>query len=109
MQQLTAQYHAHVYFEPDQITTARQLYKQLAADFPVQLGRIFTIPIGPHPKPMYQVSFTAKSFASLVPWLMHNRQGLDVLIHGVSGDDLLDHTELLMWLGKSHDLDLSVL
>ena len=109
MQQITERYHAHVYFESEQLTTACRLHQRLASDFPVEVGRIFTSPIGPHHKPMFQVLFTAQCFASLVPWLLRNRQGLDVLIHGVSGDDLRDHTELVMWLGKSHELDLSVL
>lgn len=102
-------YHAHVYFEVGQLELASQLHRELAARFPVRLGRIFSVPIGPHPKSMFQVLFDAGQFASVVPWLMHNRQGLDVLVHGVSGDDLKNHTELTLWLGNSHQLDLSVL
>lgn len=105
----TEHYHAHVYFEVDQLAIAQQLHEELSARFPVVMGRIFTRPIGPHPMPMFQVIFAASQFAGLVQWLLHNRQGLDILVHGVSGDDLNDHTELTLWLGQSHKLDLSVL
>ena len=42
-------------------------------------------------------------------WLLHNRRGLDVLVHAVSGDDLKDHTEYALWLGQSLPLKLEVL
>ncbi len=109
MQSLSDHYHAHVYFAPQQIALASQLHRELAERFDVALGRIYSFPIGPHPLPMFQVLFTAAQFAQLITWLLHNRKGLDVLVHGVSGDDLRDHTELTLWLGKSHPLDLSVL
>ena len=109
MQAAPQYYHAHVYFDVPQLDLASQLHRELAARFPVRLGRIFPKPIGPHPKPMFQVLFDASQFATVVPWLLANRQGLDVLVHGVSGDDLKDHTKLVMWLGNSHRLDLSVL
>ncbi len=102
-------YHAHVYFEASQLDIARRLHRELARLFPVQMGRIFAVPIGPHPKPMFQVIFHENQFAAVVQWLLHNRQGLDVLVHGLSGDDLKDHSELTLWLGKSHTLDFSVL
>jgi len=44
-----------------------------------------------------------------VPWLAVNRKGLTVFVHGLSGDDIYDHTELVLWLGESVELDLSVL
>jgi DOPA 4,5-dioxygenase len=109
MMSVSDYYHAHVYFEADQIGLASQLHRELAEQFRLVMGRIFSVPIGPHPKPMFQAIFEAEQFAEVVTWLLHNRKGLDVLVHGVSGDDLHDHTELTMWLGKSHPLDLSVL
>ncbi|MFT7095134.1 MAG: DOPA 4,5-dioxygenase [Alcanivorax sp.] len=39
---------------------------------------------------------------------MASRNGLTVFVHGLSGDDLRDHTELVMWLGESLPLDLSI-
>ena len=45
----------------------------------------------------------------MLPWLALNRKGLTVLVHGRSGNDIYDHTELVFWLGESAELDLSVL
>ena len=50
---------------------------------------------------MYQVAFAVAEFPRLVPWLMLNRDGLDVLVHPLSGDSLADHTRFAMWLGQS--------
>lgn len=102
-------YHAHVYFEPSQLELASQLQRELAVRFPVRLGRIFSMPIGPHPKGMFQVLLPKTQFAPVVEWLLHNRRSLDVLVHGVSGDDLKDHTEHAMWLGQSLPLKLEAL
>ena len=102
-------YHAHVYFESQQLEIASQLHRELAERFKVVLGRVFPMPIGPHPKGMFQVVFSANQFALIVEWLLHNRRGLDVLVHAVSGNDLKDHTELTLWLGQSHALRLEVL
>ena len=42
---------------------------------------------------MYQVAFAPEEFGRLVPWLMLNRGGLDVLVHPQTGDGYADHTE----------------
>jgi DOPA 4,5-dioxygenase len=34
-----------------------------------------------------------------VPWLMFNRQGLNILIHPLTDDEVEDHTEHAVWLG----------
>ena len=58
---------------------------------------------------MYQVIFSAGEFAKLVPWLMLNRDGLDVLVHPETGDDVADHTAHAVWLGEKLDLNIDVL
>ena len=58
---------------------------------------------------MYQIAFAAAEFPRLVPWLMLNRDGLDVLVHPLSGDSLADHTQFAMWLGQALPLRLDVL
>ena len=37
-----------------------------------------------------------------------NRGDVDVFIHPNTGDDLLDHTQHIMWIGESYPLNLSV-
>ena len=58
---------------------------------------------------MYQVAFAPEEFGRLVPWLMLNRGGLDVLVHPQTGDAYADHTEHASWLGAQLPLRLDVL
>ena len=103
-------YHAHVYFGPDSVAEARALYERVPAAFPkAALGRFHERPVGPHPAWTYQIAFGPEQFGAIVPWLATQRGGLDVLVHGLSGDDIRDHTALTMWLGRSYSLDLSAL
>ena len=103
-------YHAHVYFGPGSEADARALYERIPAAFPTSaLGRFHARPVGPHPAWTYQIAFAPALFGEIVPWLATQRGRLDVLVHGLSGDDLHDHTALAMWLGRSWTLDLSAL
>lgn len=106
-------YHAHVYFGPGTVDAARALYERIPTTFgtapKAALGRFHTRPVGPHPAWTYQIAFATDLFGTIVPWLASERGALDVLVHGVTGDDIYDHTALAIWLGRSHTLDLSVL
>jgi len=104
-----AGFHAHVYFNVTSRDVAARVREGLAAEFDVQLGRWHDRPIGPHPEAMYQVAFSPHQFGKVVPWLMLNRQGLDILIHPETGDDLGDHTERSLWLGNKLKLNVEVL
>ena len=48
---------------------------------------------------MYQLAFPPTLLASFLPWLMLNRDGLIVLLHPETGDDLADHTAHAAWFG----------
>lgn len=101
-------YHAHVYFEPGQREHAAWLRAAVEEGFDVQMGRWRDEPVGPHPKPMYQVAFGVGEFDRLVPFLMLNRGVLDILVHPETGDDYIDHSAYAMWLGRSLPLRLDV-
>ena len=102
-------FHAHVYFDPASRDAAARVREGLGARFDVQLGRWHDKPIGPHPKSMYQVKFLPDQFGTVVPWLMLNREGLDVLVHPETGDDVGDHSHRALWLGEKLELDLEFL
>jgi aromatic ring-cleaving dioxygenase len=103
-------YHAHVYYtDADSRARAARLREVLDARFEVKLGRWRDQPVGPHPRPMYQVAFAGELFTSLVPWLMLNRDGLVVLVHPVTGDDVADHRDFPLWLGEVLPLDIGFL
>lgn len=41
-------------------------------------------------------------------WLEAHRQGLSVLVHAVTDDNLQDHTEYAYWLGDEIELRLNI-
>ena len=58
---------------------------------------------------MYQVAFACEQFAQVVPWLMLNRENLDILVHPSTGDDVADHTKHALWLGNKLELNVGFL
>jgi aromatic ring-cleaving dioxygenase len=102
-------YHAHVYYDTDSRATAEQLAKAVTDKFAVELGGFFDEPAGPHPVANLQIIFSTAEFASVVPWLMLNRHGLNVLIHPLTDDSVRDHDTDCAWLGTPVQLKLHVL
>src|ERR1700734_925244 len=106
-----SEYHAHIYY--DLRTTrdrAERLRARVAAAFPqAKLGRWHDELVGPHTQSMYQIAFRRGMMASFVPWLMLNRDGLDVLLHPETGDDYSDHTAHACWFGATLPLNVEVL
>jgi len=103
-------YHAHVYYDPASTRDrAARLRDRVAEAFPMAtLGRWHDEPVGPHPRSMYQIAFPRALLASFLPWLMLNRDGLTILVHPETGDDLADHTDHAAWLGDILRLRLGV-
>ncbi len=99
-------YHAHIYYDPETRPMAERLREAIGDDFTVELGRWHDEPVGPHPTSMYQVAFAVAEFPRLVPWLMLNRGGLDVLVHPQTGDSYDDHAIHALWLGTKLPLRL---
>jgi DOPA 4,5-dioxygenase len=102
-------YHAHIYYAPETRVAAERLRAGIAERFQTRLGNWHDDPVGPHPVAMYQVAFASEEFPALVPWLMLNRDGLDVLVHPLTGDSVADHTRFALWLGTALPLRLDVL
>ncbi|HEV8718933.1 MAG TPA: DOPA 4,5-dioxygenase family protein [Candidatus Binatia bacterium] len=102
-------FHAHVYYDPGTREVAARVRDGLAEHFDVELGRWHDKPVGPHPQSMYQVKFSPEEFGKLIPWLMLHHEGLDVLIHPSTGDDVGDHTHRALWLGEKLALNIKFL
>ncbi len=100
-------YHAHVYFDAATLEQARQLCEDAANLFEVEMGRLHQKPVGPHPCWSCQLAFSPSQFENIVPWLAMQRDGLTVLVHPQSGDELRDHRDYAFWMGKVETLDLS--
>src|ERR1700730_2464758 len=102
-------YHAHVYFDAAEREKAQRLWEVARVAFGVAVGRMRDRPVGPHPRGSCQLTVAADQFASVLPWLMLNRNGLPVFAHAQTGDALKDHTEHVIWLGPPEPLDLAAL
>jgi aromatic ring-cleaving dioxygenase len=99
-------YHAHVYFDAASRATAERLRDALVSRFTVKPGGFSDGPIGPHPVPQFNVMFEITEFQHIVPWLMFNRQGLNVLVHPLTDDMYDDHSAHALWLGTPVGLTL---
>jgi aromatic ring-cleaving dioxygenase len=64
---------------------------------------------GPHPVPQFNVIFEAPEFQNVVPWLMMNRDRLNVLVHPLTESSYDDHSKNALWLGTPVALKLDVL
>ena len=103
-------WHAHIYYDPAHSRgTAEALRQRIAERFTLQLGRWHDVPVGPHSAAMYQVAFATGQFALFVPWLMLNRDGLDVLVHPNTLAPRDDHLLHALWLGDKRALKADVL
>jgi len=102
-------YHAHIYYDDASRDTAARIREAIERNFKVEMGRWRDAPVGPHPQPMYQVKFDPEEFGRIVPWLMLNRSGLNILVHPETTDAYTDHAVNALWLGEKLKLRLDVL
>ncbi len=101
-------YHAHVYFDAQTLSEARDLCERTQDHFPAKMGRVHERPIGPHPFWSCQLSFDSDAFADVIAFLDAERGGLTILVHGLTGDDFADHTDHAAWLGAPVELNLKI-
>jgi DOPA 4,5-dioxygenase len=102
-------YHAHIYYDPNTKPKAAQLREVLLEKFKVEPGGFSDEPRGPHPISQFNVIFETSEFQDIVPWLMLNRDGLDVLVHPLTESSYDDHSKNAMWLGTPLSLKLDIL
>ena len=102
-------YHAHVYYDAETKPAAAQLRATLIEKFVVEPGAFSDAPIGPHPISQFNVTFEIPEFQNVVPWLMLNREGLDVLVHPLTESSYDDHSKNALWLGTPVPMRLDIL
>jgi DOPA 4,5-dioxygenase len=101
-------YHAHIYFDPDELGAAQALAQQAQALFSVRIGHFHTKPVGPHPRGSCQLTVPKERFGAFTEWAVLNRGGLTIFAHAGTGNDLADHTAHVLWFGESEPLNLSI-
>jgi len=102
-------YHAHVYYGPATRPVAERLRDAIISRFAVKPGAFSDEPIGPHPISQFNVIFQTEEFQKIVPWLMLNREGLDVLVHPLTESSYDDHSKNALWLGTPVPMRLEIL
>ena len=102
-------YHAHVYYKPETRPAAEKLHAVMLEKFTCEPGAFSDAPIGPHPISQFNIMFEAPEFQKLVPWLMLNRDGLDVLVHPLTESSYDDHSKNALWLGTPVPMRLDIL
>jgi aromatic ring-cleaving dioxygenase len=100
-------FHAHVYYDPaTSRPTAEKLAEAVSQKFAVEIGGFFDEPVGPHPVANLAIVFSVAEFGALVPWLMLNRNKLNILVHPLTEDSVRDHEDDGLWLGAPVPLRL---
>ena len=102
-------YHAHVYYDGETKPLAAKLRQTMLDKFKCEPGAFSDAPIGPHPISQFNITFEVPEFQNVVPWLMLNREGLDVLTHPLTDDSVDDHSRYALWLGTPVPLKLETL
>lgn len=108
---MTHPYHAHIYFSLEQTELAAKVQKDIVRAIPqlTYVGRLIPMPIGPHPKPMFEIHIPIANLEAAIQTIDALRQGLSALIHPVQANELEAHTKLARWLGNPLPLKLEVL
>lgn len=104
-------WHAHLYFDAASRDTAWAVRERALAELSgqAQVGRFHERRVGPHPQWSCQLAFAPSALVPMLEWLLRHRDGLDVFLHPNTGDEVGDHRDRALWLGRSHVLDLSAL
>jgi aromatic ring-cleaving dioxygenase len=101
-------FHAHIYFDADELERAQRVAEAARAHFGVPVGHFHTRPVGPHPRGSCQLTVRPEQFGDFAQWMALNRDGLTIFAHTSTGDDLLDHSEHVIWFGPSETLNLAM-
>jgi DOPA 4,5-dioxygenase len=102
-------FHAHVYYDAETKPKAAKLRETILAKFKAEPGGFSDEPQGPHPIAQLNIIFETSEFQNIVPWLMLNRDGLDVLVHPLTDSSYDDHSKNALWLGTPVPMRLEIL
>jgi aromatic ring-cleaving dioxygenase len=101
-------YHAHIYYHPDQQEFAERLQisiKFALGDCLKKISDLIPHAHGPHPIPTFEIHYDQAHYNHVLGYLKEHHGDLSVLIHQDTGDDVPDHSENILWLGEPVALD----
>ncbi len=104
----TLSFHAHIYFDADELARAQALAQQARERFGVAIGHFHERPIGPHPRGSCQLTVAGSRFGDFATWAATARDGLTIFAHADTGNDWQDHTQNVVWFGSSEPLNLDI-
>jgi len=102
-------WHCHIYFPMDRRDVAVRLNEDIQDRFGIWDYRWMDRANFLHPTPMFRFQFKREDLPDFLEYMTLNRDGLSILIHAISGDDIVDHTEHAMWLGEPLSLGIEAL
>ena len=104
-------YHAHVFFELDQLDKIQELHFRLQQELsnPIVVGRLLYKAVGPLPKPMFQIDFEQSELQQVKQVLAQVCYGFSILIHPILENEYLAHTHYAEWMGQPLKLNLEQL
>ena len=97
-------YHFHIYFEELGSPALDKMTAKLKQKSGIAIGRVHNRPIGPHPIGSCQISVPKEMFEEILQFFLRERDGLTIFIHPLSGDDYVDHTDHVIWIGDPYPL-----
>ena len=99
-------YHAHIYFDLQDLATAQDLILTLKSMPKLQVYGLVPRKVGPHAKPMIEAHFHSRDKEEVIEWFQGNRKNFSILIHQDTGDDYRDHApENVIWIGEELKID----
>lgn len=102
--------HAHVYFTSHSRKIAEEVRDELlSTKWSLFVGTLKDITVGPHPQSQFEIHFMEEELIKAVRHFILDRKNLSVLVHQVSQNDFVDHSENCFWLGDELELDYSKL
>lgn len=99
-------YHAHIYWNNNEERDIALSIREDLIQLGCQLGRVHDIAIGPHPLAMYQVNYDDGNKKLIEQLLISKSNGISILLHEDTGDDIHDHTEGVRWINNPLPLDI---
>ena len=95
-EQTILDFHAHIYFDADQIDRAHRLAKAAHERFGVPVGHFHRNPVGPHPRGSCQLTIRPEQFGEFAKWIALHRAGLTIFAV-LPGLKTGDWRTALMW------------